>query len=81
MTSVNTRWLVLIVLVAMCVSGWQKRSSSAKWEYALVQYSEFDQNKTKEILSQYGADGWELVSVAHNNKDMSSGNFYFKRLK
>jgi hypothetical protein len=54
-----------------------------KWEYlsfARVAGSwtddKYDGRSTQEKLSDYGLEGWELISVCY---DSSGYNFYFKR--
>ncbi|MBE6916538.1 MAG: DUF4177 domain-containing protein [Ruminococcaceae bacterium] len=49
------------------------------WEYKVVKYfGKVEEAAHQDILSQYGALGWELVSVVGNQQLFM---FYFKRKK
>jgi len=43
-----------------------------KWEYIRVFRSNSDSNSIPDIMTDYGANGWELVCIYE-------GMFYFKR--
>src|SRR5262249_31289363 len=70
--------VVLVVLVAMCMWGWtalgqRQSATSIQWEYAAT----YVQNGASgpALLNEFGAQGWELVSIAPD------GAAYLKRQK
>lgn len=72
--------LILIVLAAFFSSGWVVGSQGKPhgWEYKWVTAG--DSPYYQKVMSQAGADGWELVTV-QPIENSSGANFYFKREK
>ncbi len=67
--------LIALIVLCLCAVGWtyqQQRTQQqrVKWEYTVYVGKDFDR------LDQFGADGWELVSV-----DVPTAVFFFKRPK
>ena len=70
-------FLVILVLIAICVSGWtsleaRQGTTSTQWEYTLI-YLHTDEEAPAR-LNEQGMQGWELVGV-------TDGRAYFKRQK
>jgi len=75
----RSNWvLVVLVLVAISVSGWtalgqRQGATSTQWEYMLKPLG-VPEREVPPILNELGMQGWELVTV-------SDGRAYFKRQK
>jgi len=70
--------LVLLVLGALCISGWtalgqRQSTSSTQWEFTAKLLTGYPEDSPT-IFTELGAQGWELIAV-------TDGRAYFKRQK
>lgn len=79
--------LPLFLAIALLVSllGWNSyakvESSSRKaWEYKVVAGA-FPADEAQRVLSEYGAEGWELVGIDVTSNVRSHPIYYLKREK
>ncbi len=90
----KTFWLFTsVIAVCLILFGWngygQKRATPGApiasatprpaWEHAVIEIDNLNQGE--KILTEFGAQGWELVTVQAAGNEMGGGYYYFKRPK
>ena len=84
-----TQVLLIVALSAASLLSWsvyaqEKKFSRVVWEYSVVTISSFEESSSQ--LSQFGSQGWELVSVRSSEEMLGSTrivkfHYYLKRPK
>ena len=85
--------MLLAVVVMVCTFGWagygKAYTPEKAWEYKVVHeyYGENGMERRRNLplgakeLSEYGSQGWELVSITMAPGEAGEKTFYFKRSK